>query len=122
MAADTTTEFFESLGRRAHEPLLEQTVGTLRFDLARKGDVDHWFVAIDKGDLAVSHQRRRADCTVRAPKQLFGRVASGEVNATAAVLRGALEVEGDAELLTLFQRLFPGPPAGRNQQRSGEKP
>jgi putative sterol carrier protein len=122
MAADTTTEFFESLGRRAHEPLLEQTVGTIRFDLARKSDVHRWFVAVDKGDLAVSHQRRRADCTVRAPKQLFDRVASGEVNATAAVLRGAVQVEGDAELLTLFQRLFPGPPAETSAKRSGKKP
>jgi putative sterol carrier protein len=122
MAADTTTDFFESLGRRAHEPLLEQTVGTLRFDLADKGDVDRWFVAVDKGDLAVSHQRRRADCTVRAQKQLFDRVAGGEVNAMAAVLRGALEVEGDTELLTLFQRLFPGPPAGASPQRSGKGP
>jgi putative sterol carrier protein len=122
MAADTTTEFFESLSRREHEPLLEQTVGTIRFDLARKGDVDRWFVAVDKGDLAVSHQRRRADCTVRAAKQLFDRVASGEVNAIAAVLRGAVKVEGDAELLTLFQRLFPGPPGGASPQRSGTKP
>ena len=122
MAADTTTDFFESLGWRAHEPLLEQTVGTLRFDLAGKGDVDRWFVAVDKGNLAVSHQRRRADCTVRAAKPFFDRIASGEVNATAAVLRGTLEVEGDAELLTLFQRLLPGPPAGTSPQRSGKKP
>jgi putative sterol carrier protein len=54
--------------------------------------------------------RTRADCTIRATKQVFDGVAGGEVNATAAVLRGALVVEGDPELLTLFQRLFPGPP------------
>jgi len=113
MAADTTTEFFESLSRRAHEPMLEQTIGTIRFELARNGDVDRWFVAFDKGDLSVSHQRKRADCTVRATKRLFDRVAGGEVNANAAVLRGVVEVEGDAELLTLFQRLFPGPPSVR---------
>jgi putative sterol carrier protein len=110
MAVDMTTEFFESLSRRAHEPMLEQTVGTIRFELARNGEVDRWFVAFDKGDLSVSHQRKRADCTVRAPKRLFDGVASGKVNALAAVLRGAIEVEGNAELLTLFQRLFPGPP------------
>jgi hypothetical protein len=28
------------------------------------------------------------------------------------MLRGALTVEGDAELLVLTQRLFPGPPPG----------
>jgi putative sterol carrier protein len=117
MAADKSTEFFESLRRREHEPLLEQTVGTLRFELAHDGEVDRWLVAIDKGDLTVSQQRRRADCTVRAPKALFDRVASGEVNAMAAVMRGAIEVEGDPELLTLLERLFPGP-AGK----AGGKP
>jgi putative sterol carrier protein len=121
MAADTTTEFFESLSRRTHDPMLEQAVGTIRFDLARSDGVDRWFVAVDKGDFAVSHQRRRADCTVRAAKRLFDRVAGGEVNAMAAVLRGAIEVDGDAEFLTLFQRLFPGPPAGASPKRSAKK-
>jgi hypothetical protein len=38
------------------------------------------------------------------------------------VARGAVKVEGDAELLTLFQRLFPGPPGGASPQRSSTKP
>jgi len=109
--ADETSQFFESLRRRGHEPLLEQTEGTLRFELAENGHVNHWFVAVEHGDIAVSRSRRRADCTIRATKRLFDRVASGEVNALAAVLRGAVAVEGDPELLTRFQRLFPGPPA-----------
>jgi hypothetical protein len=31
----------------------------------------------------------------------------------AAVLRGLIAIEGDIELLMLFQRLFPGPPGRR---------
>jgi putative sterol carrier protein len=36
-------------------------------------------------------------------------MAAGKVNAFAAVLRGAIKIEGDPRLLVLFQRLFPGP-------------
>jgi hypothetical protein len=77
--SDVTTDFFESLRRREHEPLLEHAEGTLRFELADNGHVDHWFVAVDDGDVAVSHRPRRV-------------------------------VEGDIDLLTRFQRLFPAPP------------
>ncbi len=68
-------------------------------------------MTIDKGDVSVSRRNAAADATVRATKELFDGLASGEVNTMAAVLRGAVEFEGDPELLVLFQRLFPGPPA-----------
>ena len=45
-------------------------------------------------------------------------MASGKVNAMAAVLRGDLAVEGNAELLVLFQRLLPGPPRRRRKLAS----
>ena len=38
---DATTEFFDDLGRRGHEPLLERVSGTLRFDLVRGERTDH---------------------------------------------------------------------------------
>ena len=50
-----------------------------------------------------------ADCVLRADRKLFARMASGKVNAMAAVLRGAVTIEGDPRLLVLFQRLLPGP-------------
>ena len=49
-----------------------------------------------------------ADCLVRADKALIDGIARGEVNATAALLRGELTAVGDLELLMLVQRLFPG--------------
>jgi putative sterol carrier protein len=106
-----TTDLFESLGRRGHEPLLEQAQGTLRFEL-ENGQPQRWLVELDKGDVVVSHANRKADATVRADAQLFDRIVRGEVNAMAAVLRGAVTVEGDPQLLMLFQRLFPGPQDG----------
>ena len=104
-----TTEFFDALGRRGHEPMLEKTTGTIRIDLKNGKRTERWFVAIDKGDVAVSHANRSADCVVRAEKSVFDGIAAGEVNAMAAVLRGAIAVEGDSLLVVLFQRLFPAP-------------
>jgi putative sterol carrier protein len=50
-----------------------------------------------------------ADCAIRADTAFFDRLANGEENAMAAVLRGALVCTGDVELLLAIQRVFPGP-------------
>ena len=107
-----TTEFFNALSERGHEPMLEKTSGTLRIELNNGKSRERWFVSIDKGDIAVSHANRAADCTVRARKDVFDGIASGKVNAMAAVLRGSIAIEGDTLLVVLFQRLFPAPPKG----------
>jgi len=110
---DATADFFEDLGRRGHEPLLEKTTGTFGFELENGSKSDHWLVEVDKGDVAVSHKRGKADCTLRARKRVFDSLARGESNAMAAVLRGTVLVEGDPRLLVRFQRLFPSPPPAR---------
>jgi putative sterol carrier protein len=115
-AADVTSEFFDDLGRRGHEPLLGRLSATLRFDIVHGRKTDRWLLAVSKGDLAVSRQNRKADCVLRAEKGLFDRVASGEQNAMAAVLRGELVIDGDWTLLVLAQRLFPGPAASRESR------
>jgi hypothetical protein len=112
---DATGDFFERLRARGHEPMLRQGRGTLRFEIG-DGRIERWYVTIDRGDVTVSHKNAKADCTVRASRELFDGMAAGEVNATAALLRGAIGAEGDPELLLLFQRLFPGPP-----RRGGEE-
>jgi putative sterol carrier protein len=104
-----TTEFFNALSERGHEPMLEKTTGTVRFELTNGKRKERWHVSIDKGDISVSHSNSVANCTIRASKELFDDIARGEVNAMAAVLRGALAAEGDTILLVLFQRLFPAP-------------
>ncbi len=105
---DVTAEFFEALRRRGPEPLLGNARGSLRFDLPDSGE--RWLVSIDNGNLAVSRRGGKADCVVRARKEVFDRVAAGTQNALTAMLRGELVPEGDPMLLVRFQRLLPGPP------------
>jgi predicted lipid carrier protein YhbT len=108
--ADEATAFFEELGAKAHEPLLERTSGSIRFDLVDNGRRSRWLVEIAKGDITVSHRNAKADCVVRGEKGLFEAIAAGKENAVAAFLRGAISVEGNRQLLVLFQRVFPAPP------------
>ena len=114
---DPTAEFFGELGRRGHEPLLEKATGMVRVDLADGKRTDRWLVSVRKGDVAVAHGNAAADCILRADKKLFDSMVSGDVNAIAAMLRGALALEGNVALLVLFQRLFPGPSEGRRKGR-----
>jgi putative sterol carrier protein len=113
--ADATTEFFDDLDARGHEPLLEKATGALRIELSNGKRRARWLVTVKKGDVAVSHANTKADCVVRMDQALFERIVTGRENATAALLRGLVAVEGDPQLLVLFQRLFPGPPKGRKR-------
>ena len=114
---DPVDLFFEDLGRRQHEPLLQRASGTVRFDISDGEAVEHWQVAIRSGDVRVSRKDGKADATIRAERPLFAKMVTGRANALAAVLRGAATCEGDLGLVMLFQRLFPGPPSA-----SGAKP
>jgi putative sterol carrier protein len=114
--ADATTEFFEQLAGRGHEPLLEKASGSVRFDLTERQRTERWLVEVREGEIAVSHRNVRADCIVRCPRTLFSQLARGEENALAALLRGAIEVEGAVGLLVLVQKLFPGPPRSRSRR------
>jgi putative sterol carrier protein len=115
---DATAEFFAGIAERGHEPLLEKATGTLRFDLRDGKKIDCWLVSIVKGDLAVSRRNVGADFVVTTDKAVFDDIASGKTNALAALLRGAINAEGDIQLMVLFQRLFPGPPRSRKRRAS----
>ena len=112
-ATDPVGEFYGGLAERGREPLLQNVSGTLRFDLVDGERVEHWYLTIKNGDVAVSHKDAEADATVRTAKVLFEGITTGRVNAMAAALRGALVPRGNLALVVLFQRLFPGPAASR---------
>jgi len=108
--------FFEELPARGHQPLLEKVSGTLRFKLTRGSQVEHWYLTITDGDIGVTRRKGPADVVVTVEGRLLDQIVTGTANTMAAMLRGAIEVEGDLGLLLAFQRLFPGPPlaiAGR---------
>jgi putative sterol carrier protein len=106
---DPTAAFFDGLRQRDHQPALGHKSGVVRIDLDDNGQSDRWFVAIDDGTVKVSKRNQAADSTIRVDKKLFDRLATGKANAVSAVLRGEALLEGDWNLLIVFQRLFPSP-------------
>lgn len=66
----------------------------------------------------MSHENGEADAVVTADEALFDSLVSGKQNAMAALLRGAVGVEGRVQLLAQFQRLLPGPPKRRRRRRT----
>ena len=106
---DETAAFFEDLQHGGPRPTLGRIEGTVRFDVVDGDRVEHWLVNIDRGNLAVSRADSPAECVVSGNKELFDRLATGQANPMAAVLRGALAVAGDLDLLVAVQRVFPGP-------------
>jgi len=119
--SDAIAEFFAELGRRGHEPLLENASGSARFDVADGKRTERWLLTIDKGDLSVSRKNAAADCVVRVGRAAFERAVKGKFNLMAAALRGEFTIGGDPRLLVLLQRLFPRP-SRRRRRPSGNKP
>jgi hypothetical protein len=108
---EPANELFERLGSVGHLPVLKQASGTMLLELVGGKRTERWRVTVDKGDVDVSRGNGPTDCVLRADRKLFGGLTTGKVNAFAAVLRGAVTIEGDPRLLVLFQRLLPGPPS-----------
>ncbi|TDB70484.1 SCP2 sterol-binding domain-containing protein [Micromonospora sp. KC721] len=119
--ADATQEFFRSLARRGHDRRLTAIhQGSVRFDISRDGQVDHWLVSIAKGDITVSEQETGGDAVVRADRAVFDRIACGEAYFLTSVLRGEATVEGSPRIFATVRRLFPPPPASLRRGRRGD--
>jgi ubiquinone biosynthesis protein UbiJ len=108
-AADPVGSFLASLEGRPEVRLLRHAAGTLRIEVVADPQVEPWLVTVGDGRVAVSRSHGEADAVLRGEQATLERLVTGEANAMAAVLRGAVEVEGDLGLVILFQRLFPGP-------------
>jgi hypothetical protein len=101
--------FFVELPRRSGDPLVAGARGTVRFDLSRSGRRELWRVRLDRGAVTVEHAPplAPADTTVQCRGEMLDRMLTGEVNPLTAVLRGAIDVTGDVDLLLRLVRLFP---------------
>jgi len=107
-----TSTIYRRVVSAAHDGaiVIEHFGGGPRYETLSALPREIWFVSVSDGKIAVSRANGDADCVVRTSRELFDGIASGEVNAMAALLRDELTAEGDLELLMLVQRLFPGPP------------
>jgi len=104
---DATETFFAELARQKHNPLLDRVKGTFCLELAQGERVDHYEMAISRGDIVVSREHGQPDSTVRADRALFNRIVVGDASPLAAALRGDLTFQGDPGfILLVFQRLF----------------
>lgn len=112
--SNPTAAFFEALGRRGHEPLLQEATGTIRFDLEHDHEVDRWFLVINRGDIRVSREDSGADCVVTGTRAAFDRIVTGRSQIYAAWVRNELRVDGDRRLGRLIQRVMPGPPGAHH--------
>ena len=117
--ADPTSDFFERLGQPGGRPLGNVTA-SIRIDLDRGGAREHWLLAIDMGNISVSRKNVRADAALHTDKEIFDRLVRGEASPLASMLRGLVRVEGDTELIVLFQGLFPAPHNPRSRQASAD--
>jgi SCP-2 sterol transfer family len=104
--------FFDRLVDESPHPRLRTADGTIRFDLRRGSETEHWFVALDGGVVTVTHDDAEADCIVAMDREVFEGVVTGRMNFFAAMLRSEITASGAPGLLVRFQRLLPGPPSG----------
>jgi putative sterol carrier protein len=97
-----TDTFFTNLSQWGHQPNVQKLNGSIRFDL----DSDHWLVTFAKGTIRVSPMDGPADSVLRTDRSTFDGFLTGEINPMAATLRGLVDLEGDPEMIVLFQRLM----------------
>ena len=114
----STAEFFDELGRRGHEPLLRRVNAVIGFEIVDGPRTQHRLVSIESGDLRMRADDAPADATFTCSRAEFDDLVCGRTNTMASLLRGALTVAGDPELLVLAQRLFSCMPVGESGPRT----
>jgi ubiquinone biosynthesis protein UbiJ len=113
-----TEGFFRDLGLRGFAPSLVRAKGTVRITVTETSHPASWLVTVDRGVVSVSQGDAPQDCEIRGPALLLDAIVRGTTNALAAYLRGELTLEGDLELIALFQRLLPSR-VGPDQRAEG---
>lgn len=112
-----TTPAVEMIGRLEsgrHPDLPETTAGTVRLDAREDGRTEHWYLTIAHQRIRVKRCADEADLVLRADRDVFDRIATGQLHPGAALGRNDLTVRGDIRLFMMLRRLFPGPPGARH--------
>jgi len=116
-----TSLFFSSLASRGFEPMVRNVTGSVRFDVVDGPTTENWFVTMKRGEIAVSNRSAAADVVVRGGRNTIDEITAGVKNAQAALLRGAITVEGNIEVLAQLLRLLPGPPRAESSDDSARR-
>ena len=113
--SDRVERFFDELGKRGHEPLLDRLNCTGRFEVVDGERTDEWLVAVRGGYITVTRGGGEADYVLRSERTAFDRIIHGDAGSVAAVIRGTMTLSAtDREVgFGLITRLFAGPPDGR---------
>ena len=106
-----TNAFFDELSRRGQDPALGRRSASLEFDIIDGKRHERWLVVVTKGDVDVTRDGGQADCVLHVDRALFDDMVEGRRNGMAAILRGAVKLEGDLGALALLLRLVPSPAA-----------
>ena len=93
--------------------------GVIRLDVRDGDSTEHYFLTVSKGTVTVGGADREPDCVLTGDAATFQAIMGGEANAMAAVLRGAVDVQGKVILMTAVQRLFPGSPGAPGDAQAG---
>lgn len=108
---DPTEDFFARVTHLAELPARVRRVqGSIRVDLLRDGQVDHWFLQLRDGRLSVLREERDADCVLVLAKEKFDDLVTGRDSMNVMLPRGDLRLEGSLQMLTVLRILLPGPP------------
>ncbi len=111
--SDPCQDFFDRLQEQRFDARLGRAKGTIRFDVLESDPGEHWFVTLDRGAIRVSRDDEPADCVVKADRATLDGVVTGEINPTAAMIRGVVAATGNIDMLLHLQRLFPAGPDAR---------
>jgi|GEM_PF-7017432 hypothetical protein len=122
--SDRVEQFFDELGRRGHEPLLDRMDAIGLVELYDGDRTARWLVAVRGGYITVSKDGADAgaDWVMKADRRAFERVIHGDAGALAALIRGTLSVQlvDPQQKFGLITRLFAGPPGSRKEWTEDE--
>ena len=117
--SDVILDFFESIAGE-HAELPKTISGTLRFELKDGNRCEYWRVTINKGVASSARSKAPADCVVHTDKATLEAIIQGRANPMAALLRGAIRIEGQSLLMAYFRGLLSHQPAVHEAQRMGK--
>ncbi|MEV0328792.1 SCP2 sterol-binding domain-containing protein [Micromonospora echinospora] len=116
-AGDLTGPAVEYLTHRVsgrHTDVAETTAGTVRLDISENGWTDHWYLTVERQTVRVTRSAEEAELVVRADREVFDQLATGRTHIIGALLRNDVTARGRLPLLTVLNRILPGPPGARH--------